>query len=64
MSKLAALRWVFLLAAAAGGARCLLGAATAGRLAFAVACASLWFWLSRRKVLSLDRSVLGIPPRR
>jgi hypothetical protein len=62
--KLSSLRWVFLLAAAAGGLRCLLGTATPGRIALAAVCAGLWFWLSRRKVLSLDRATLGIPPRR
>ncbi|MFI5346653.1 MAG: hypothetical protein ACHQ51_09795 [Elusimicrobiota bacterium] len=64
MNRFAALRWVFLPAAVAGGMRCLLGTATPGRIAFAAACAGLWFWLSRRKVHSLDRQVLGIPPRR
>jgi hypothetical protein len=64
MIKLAGLRWVFLLAAAAGGVYCLLGTATPGRIAFTGACAGLWFWLSRRKVLSLDRQTLGFPPRR
>lgn len=62
--KAASLRWVFLPAAAASGASCLLGTATPGRLAFAAVCAALWFGLSRRKVLSLDRESLGIPPRR
>jgi hypothetical protein len=63
MIELASLRWVFLLAAAAGGVRCLLGTATPGRIAFVAACAGLWFWMSRRKVLSLDRQTLRIPPR-
>ena len=61
---LAGTRWIFLLAAVLGGLRCLLGTATPGRILFAAACAGLWFWMSRRKVLSLDRGTLGIPPRR
>lgn len=62
--KLLSLRWVFLLAAFAGAARCVFSDATAGRVAFAAACGALWFWLSRLKVHSLDRETLGVPPRR
>jgi hypothetical protein len=62
--KLHALRWPFLLAAAAGAARCALSGTTPGRLLPTIACALLWFWLSRRKVRSLDRAALGLPPRR
>ena len=64
MIKPDSLRWVYLAVAAVSGLRCLLGTATLGRIAFTAACAGLWFWLSRRKVLSLDRQSLGIPPRR
>lgn len=64
MLKSELLRWVFLLLAVLGAARCVFSAATPGRLVFSAVCAALWFWLSRRKVLSLDRQVLGIPPRR
>jgi hypothetical protein len=62
--KFLGLRWIFLLAALAGAARCVFFAATPARLAFAAACGLLWFWLSRLKVHSLDRGVLGVPPRR
>jgi hypothetical protein len=58
------LRWVFLLAAVAGGARCVFGGATPGRLGFAVACGALWLWMSLRKIRSIDRESLGLPPRR
>ncbi len=62
--KLLSLRWVFLLAAFAGGARCVFFDATPARAVFAAVCALLWFWLSRLKVHSLDRETLGVPPRR
>ena len=62
--KFLSLRWVFLLAALAGAARCAVSGTTAGRAAFAAGCALLWFWLSRLKVHSLDRQTLGVPPRR
>ena len=62
--KLLSVRWLFLLAAVAGVARCVLSGATPPRLAFACACGLLWFWLSQRKVHSLDRESLGVPPRR
>ncbi len=58
------LRWVLLAAAVLGAARCAFFEATPPRLAFAAACALAWFWLSRRKVRSLDRGALGVPPRR
>lgn len=64
MTRSAVVRWLFLLAAALGGIRCLLGTASLPCMAFTVFCFGLWFVLSRRKVLSLDRETLGIPPRR
>ena len=60
---IAGARWVFLVGAVFGAARCALFKATPGRVAFAAACGLVWYWLSRRKVLSLDRGTLGIPPR-
>lgn len=62
--KFLSLRWVFLLAAFAGAARCVFFGVTPARLAFAAVCGLLWFWLSRRKVHSIDREVLGLRPRR
>ena len=62
--KLLSLRWVFLLAALAGAARCVLSGVTPARAGFAAACGLLWFRLSRLKVRSLDRASLGVPPRR
>jgi hypothetical protein len=62
--KYLSLRWIFLLAAVAGALRCLYAGATPPRAGFACACALLWFWLSQRKVHSLDRESLGMPPRR
>jgi hypothetical protein len=62
--KRAGLRWLFLLAAVVGGVRCVLGTASLGCLALTLLCGGLWFVLSRRKVHSLDRETLGIPPRR
>ena len=62
--KILSLRWVFLLAAFAGAARCAYSGATPAACGSAAACGLLWFWLSRRKVHSLDRETLGVPPRR
>ncbi|HEX4048892.1 MAG TPA: hypothetical protein VH309_13695 [Elusimicrobiota bacterium] len=62
--RLLSLRWVFLLAAAAGAARCVFSGAAPGRVAFAAACGLAWLRLSRLKVRSLDRETLGVPPRR
>jgi hypothetical protein len=62
--KFLSLRWIFLLAAFAGAARCVFFGATPPRAAFAFVCALLWLRLSRLKVRSLDRGVLGLPPRR
>ncbi len=62
--KLSNLRWLFLLAALAGGVRCVFFEATAARLVLTGLCGLLWFWLSRRKIRSLDRETLGLPPRR
>ncbi|HAZ07675.1 MAG TPA: hypothetical protein DCZ01_03925 [Elusimicrobia bacterium] len=57
------LRWALLLAALAVVARCLVSGMTPGRVIFGAACASAWYILSRRKVYSLDRDHLGLPPR-
>jgi hypothetical protein len=62
--KLLSLRWIFLLAAVAGGARCVFFDATAAQFGLAVVCGLIWFALSRRKVHSLDRATLGFAPRR
>ena len=62
--KFLPLRWVFLLAAVAAAARCVFFNGTAAELGIAAACALLWFVMSRRKVHSLDRETLGLPPRR
>lgn len=62
--KLLSLRWAFLLAALAGAARCAFSGAAPARVVFAIACALVWLWLSRRKMRSLDRGTLGVPPRR
>lgn len=64
MPTLSSLRWLLLLAAFAGLARCVIGAATPGGVAFSAVCGLAWYALSRRKALSLDRGSLGIPPRR
>jgi hypothetical protein len=61
--KLLSLRWAFLLAAVAAAARCAFSGFTSARAAFALVCCALWLWLSRRKVRSLDRDTLGVPPR-
>ena len=58
------LRWIFLLGAVASAARCAFFDATPGRIGFAAVSGLLWFWLSRRKVHSIDRDRLGLPPRR
>ena len=58
------MRWVFLLSAVVGAARCAVAGTTPARLAFAAVCALLWFGLSRRKIHSIDRDVVGLPPRR
>ena len=62
--KLLSLRWIFLLAAIIGAARCVFFDATPARAALALVSALLWFWLSRLKMRSLDRETLGVPPRR
>jgi hypothetical protein len=64
MFKTETLRWVFLLLAILTALRCLWSGAAPGRLLFGAVCAVAWYALSRRKVLSLDRQMLGIPPRR
>jgi hypothetical protein len=64
MTRATSLRWIFFFAAGAGGAGCLLFGATPARVGVSAACGLLWLWLSRRKVESLDRETLGIPPRR
>ena len=62
--SVSSLRWAFLVAAVAGAARCAFFEATGPRVAFAAACGVAWFWMSRRKVRSIDRETLGLPPRR
>ncbi|MFI5350915.1 MAG: hypothetical protein ACHQ2Z_15315, partial [Elusimicrobiota bacterium] len=62
--KFLSLRWIFLLAAVAGAARCIFFDPAAPEFGFYVVCGLLWFALSRRKVHSLDRESLGFPPRR
>jgi len=64
MNWAASLRWILLPTAVVFGGLCLLSAATPARAGAAVVSGLLWFWLSRRKVMSLDRGSLGIPPRR
>jgi len=62
--KLSAARWLLLPAAAVAGALCVFGRPTPARASVAVVCGLGWYGLSRGKVRSLDRDVLGIPPRR
>jgi hypothetical protein len=62
--KLSSVRWLLLPVAAVAGALCVFSAPTPGRAAVAVLCGLGWYRLSRAKVRSLDRGVLGIPPRR
>ncbi|HXT00055.1 MAG TPA: hypothetical protein VN915_05235 [Elusimicrobiota bacterium] len=57
------LRWLFLALALASAGACFLFGLTPERAAAAAACAALWVLLSRRKARSLDREVLGVPPR-
>jgi len=57
------LRWLFLVLALASAAACFLFGLTPDRFAVGAACALLWMLLSRRKARSLDREVLGVPPR-
>jgi hypothetical protein len=62
--RLLTLRWPLLLIAAAGASRCAFSGTNWRRLTATAVCGLLWFWLSRRKVRSLDRDALGVPPRR
>jgi uncharacterized membrane protein YbjE (DUF340 family) len=62
--KLSSLRWLLLPAAAVSGALCVFSGVTPARAAVAAVCGLGWYRLSRAKVRSLDRAVLGIPPRR
>lgn len=57
------LRWLFLALALASAGACLWFGLTPERAALGAACALLWALLSRRKARSLDREVLGVPPR-
>jgi len=57
------LRWLFLIAALANAGACLYSGLTPPRAAGAAAFGLLWAFLSRRKARSLDREVLGVPPR-
>lgn len=58
------LRWLLLLASSAFALRCVFSGTTPLRALGTVATGTLWFWLSRRKVLSLDRGRMGLSPRR
>ena len=58
-----AFRWLFLGLTLASAGVCLLFGATPARLAVGIASGLLWMFLSRRKARSLDRAVLGVPPR-
>lgn len=57
------LRWMFLAAALTGAGSCALFGVTPARAGAAAVCGLLWILLSRRKARSLDRAVLGLPPR-
>jgi hypothetical protein len=57
------LRWLFLALALASAGACALFGPTPARFAAGAACALVWVLLSRRKARSLDREVLGVPPR-
>ena len=61
--KFLSLRWVFLLAALAGAVLCAFAGTTLPRAGATAACGLLWYLLSRRKMHSLDRETLGVPPR-
>jgi hypothetical protein len=58
------LRWTLLTWSAASALLCVWSGMTPARAASTVVTGTLWYWLSRRKVLALDRESLGIPPRR
>lgn len=58
------LRWPLLMAAVLGAGRCALFGPTPRATTWTAVCGLLWFWLSRRKVRSLDRESLGVPARR
>lgn len=58
------LRWALLAWSAASAALCVLAGMTPARAASTVVTGTLWYLLSRRKVLALDRESMGIPPRR
>jgi hypothetical protein len=62
--KNAIIRWALFFSASIAAAVCLLGHFTIKRACVFVVCAAAWYLMSRRKVLSLDRQALGIPPRR
>ncbi len=57
------LRWLLLVLSAAAALRCVFWGVTPPRAAVTVCTGVLWYALSRRKALSLDRQSLGIPPR-
>jgi hypothetical protein len=57
------LRLFLLIWSSVSALACVFLGTTPGRAASTVASGTLWFVLSRRKVLSLDRAFLGIPPR-
>jgi hypothetical protein len=58
-----ALRWSLLAVSAAAALVCVVRGLTPWRAVVVVSTGSVWYALSRRKALSLDRERLGIPPR-
>ncbi|MDE2491137.1 MAG: hypothetical protein KGM24_09830 [Elusimicrobia bacterium] len=57
------LRWALLAVSAAAALLCVVRGLTPGRALVVVSTGTVWYLLSRRKALSLDREKLGIPPR-
>jgi hypothetical protein len=57
------LRWTLLAWSSVSALLCVFLGTTPGRALSTVASGTLWFVLSRRKVLSLDRGSLGIARR-
>jgi hypothetical protein len=57
------LRLILLVWSAGSALLCVFGGMTPRRAASTVLSGTLWFLLSRRKVLSLDRERLGLPAR-
>jgi hypothetical protein len=57
------LRWSLLSWSAVSALLCVFLGTTPGRAVSTVVSGTAWFLLSRRKVLSLDRGILGFPRR-